>query len=143
MIGPGYDVYVDDIVIDPGEKDTIAFSPDGSEITYTPSSAETPNLGLGFTAKGADYGFLISGAEVEKGKAVTFKLDTTKQTVDASTTNVTQQAVFDVYVERLDAKTENTFTKSNLALDPGATASIEYGKWNGTGDVSITIQPTK
>ncbi len=143
MVGPDHDVYVDDIKVSPGDKDTLVFSPDGSQILFTPSGDETPDLGLGFTAKGADYGFLIKGGAVEKGQSVSLTLDSGNASLTASTTNKSAKSVIDVSVERVEGTESKTFDKGGLSLDPGAAATIEFGKWNGSGDVPITIGAAK
>ncbi|MBI5082013.1 MAG: hypothetical protein HZB17_12045, partial [Chloroflexi bacterium] len=67
MIGPGYDLAAEEVTLDKGQKDSITFSPDGSSISYKTDYAESHNLVIGFESKGADYSFLVKGADIEPG----------------------------------------------------------------------------
>jgi hypothetical protein len=42
-------------------------------------------------------------------------------------------------VDRIDDKVDATYTHDELTLVPGATAIVEFGKWDGQGDLSIGI----
>ena len=48
MIGPGYELSIEDIHLGPNQKDTIVFSPDGTSLSYTTASNESPAISLGF-----------------------------------------------------------------------------------------------
>ncbi len=139
MTGPGYDLAVDSINLEPGEKDTLVFSADGTQLTYTPSSSESPTLILGLTHTGSDYNFEITGADIDKGGSVHLALDYDKGTLALNTTGNTSTPTFGLIVDRIDDTTEASFVHDGLTLDPAATAYIEFGKWDGKGDLSIGI----
>jgi len=139
MIGPGYDLVVEDVKIAAGEADTITFSPDGKTISYKPSSDEAPNIVLGIAHPGADYQFQIKGAEVEKGVEITASLDYDKGELSLKSGNATTPTVYGLVVDRIDDKVDATYNNDELTLAPGATAIVEFGKWDGKGDLSIGI----
>ncbi len=67
IIGPGYDLAVDDIKLNPGDEDVLALAPGGNKLTYVSSGTESPDLTLGVDGAEADYSFLAKGVEMEKG----------------------------------------------------------------------------
>jgi hypothetical protein len=139
MIGPGYDLAADNIKLSPGEKDTMTFSPDGKKLSYTPSNSESPDFAVGLTHTGADYAFLIKGFEVDKGASVNVDLEYDKGTLALHTTGNTNPSVYALTVNRIDTKSDETFTHDGITLDPGATAYINFAKWDGKGDLSIDL----
>lgn len=139
MIGPGYDIGVDDIKLSPGEKDTLTLSPDGRKLTYTPSSSEAPDIVVGLEHTGADYSFLINGFDLDVGGAVNVDLDYDKGQLSVSTTGSKNPAVYGLEVNRIDATTDQSFFHDGVELEPGATALIDFGKWDGKGDLTIEI----
>ncbi|HKP52674.1 MAG TPA: hypothetical protein VJ183_08470 [Chloroflexia bacterium] len=133
MIGPGYDLAVDEINLDPGQKDTITFSPDGNSISYKTDSTESPSIILGLEASGADYGFLVKGMEVESGGAVTINLDTDKGRLGLDTTGNKEASIYGMVVSRIDDKGEQLFGHNDIQLEPSDVAYLEYGQWKGDG----------
>ena len=69
MIGPGYDLAADDIELDPGQKDTIFFSADGTSIKYTTDYNESPDLVVGVEGEVADYAFYARGVDISPVEA--------------------------------------------------------------------------
>ena len=139
LIGPGYDLAADNIKLQPGESDTMAFSPDGKQLTYTPSAAESPDFTVGLTHIGADYNFEIKGFEVDKGASVNINLEYDKGLLALSSTGNTNPSVYTLYVDRIDNTSESTFDHDGIELNPGDTANIDFGKWDGKTDLKIGI----
>ena len=138
MIGPGYDLAVEDIKVVAGESDTLTFSPDGKQISYKPSAEEAPTIVLGIEHAGSDYEFSIKGADVQKGAAINVSQDYDAGKLAISTTD-TQPITYGLSLNRIDTNAEASFSHDGLTLDPGATAYIDFGKWDGKGDISIGI----
>ena len=140
MIGPGYDLAMENINVKAGEKDTLQFSPDGSKISYTPSADEAPTIIVGLQHAGSDYDFDIAGADVQPGATINVTLDTAKGRLGVNTTGSSEQSTtYALQVDRIDASAHDTFAHAGLALDPGETAYIEFGAWDGKGDMQISI----
>jgi hypothetical protein len=142
MIGPGYDLAIDEVEVQPGDKDTITFSPDGKKLSYKPSGTEAPDIVLGLEHTGADYAFLIKGFDLDAGSVVNVTLDYDKGYLSVNTIGSQNPAVYALVVDRIDNKTEQTFYHDGLELDPGATAYIDFAQWDGKGDLSVRIDET-
>jgi hypothetical protein len=140
LLGPGYDLSLDGIKMNPGDNDTIVFSPDGTEITYTPSAAESPNIGLAVVHQGADYEFDIQGSDVDKGGTINVKLDYNQGTLMLHTTGSQNPATYNLAVDRYsDNEKPQSYEHSDLSLDPAATVTFEFGKWDGKGALSVGV----
>ena len=139
MIGPGYDLAADNIKLSPGEKDTMTFSPDGKQLSFTPSSNESPDFTVGLEHSGADYEFQIKGFEVDKGAAVNVDLEYDKGQLRLHSTGNSNPSVYTLVVDRIDTGSDATFTHNDITLDPGATAFIDFSKWDGKGDLTIEV----
>jgi len=139
MIGPGYDLAAGNIKLQPGESDTMTFSADGKQLSYTPSAAESPDFTVGLTHVGADYSFQITGFEVDKGASVNLNLEYDKGQLALHTTGNVNPSVYALYIDRIDPTIEATFQHDGISIDPGATIYIDYGKWDGKTDLKIEI----
>jgi len=139
MVGPGYTLAVYDIKLDPGQKDTIDFSSDGSKVTYKTESNETPELVLGFSKdNAADYEFSFKGLEVSGGAEVNATIDQEKSLVTFDTEGAKQTGKYAFVMSRIDTSGESTFEHDGIELDPKNTIYIDYSKWSGQGG-SLTV----
>ncbi|HMA34121.1 MAG TPA: tetratricopeptide repeat protein [Chloroflexia bacterium] len=132
LIGPGYDLGIDDIVLHPGQKDTITFAGDGRTIAYKTDYTESPDIVLGTDTTAADYSFLVKGVDIESGGTMTLHLDPDKATLSLSTKGNKETGTYGLVLDRIDAKGEQTFDHDGITLQAQDTAYIDYGKWTGT-----------
>lgn len=133
MIGPGYDLSIDDIGLDPGEKDTINFGSDGKTVTYRTSYNDSPDISIGVQTPGADYEFTAKGVDIESNAAMTLGIDVAKGNVSLSSKGNKQKGTYSLTMNRIDDAGEQTFGHDGIELEPDATAILEYGKWQGDG----------
>ena len=75
MIGPGYDLGIWDIGLDPGQQDTLVLIRRRS-LSYQTERSESPDIVLGVELEGADYEFIIMGVDVEGGGNINVSIDT-------------------------------------------------------------------
>ncbi len=141
LIGPGYDLGVFDIKLDPGQKDTLTLSPDGKSLSYKPSGNEAPDIVLGLEHTGADYSFLVKGVEIDSGGTVNVTLEQDKGQLAVSTSGGKTPATFGIVMDRIDDQGEQTFSHDDgVTLSVGDTAYLDFGKWSGNGgDLTIDI----
>ncbi len=140
MVGPTYDLAVENIKVKAGEKDTLVFSPDGSKLAYTPSSDESPDIIVGLQHDGPDYEFDIKGADIQPGATINVTLDYDKGQLGINTTGTGEKtSTYAIQVDRLTDTAQDTFSHDGLTLDPGQTAYIMFGAWDGKGDMNIGL----
>jgi hypothetical protein len=139
MIGPGYTLSVDNISLDPGQKDTVVFSPDGSKVVYKPSGTEAPDISAGFESTGPDYLFYVDNLTVDQGEEFTITLDSTKGRLGITSNQKTADK-YKIEMIKLDESGQETFENDDAELDPGTTEYLDYSEWNGDGsDVQIGV----
>ncbi len=140
MIGPGYDLGVEGVKLEPGQQDTLTFSPDGTKLAYKTTSNESPNIVLGLEAKGADYAFDIKGVDLDGGGIINVALDKAKGQLSLNTTGNKTTGTYSLIMDRIDQKGEQTFSHDNITLNPNDTAYLDYAKWSGNkGSVPLGI----
>ncbi|MDQ6694424.1 MAG: hypothetical protein M3014_08395, partial [Chloroflexota bacterium] len=140
MVGPGYDLAVDNIALQPGQKDTIVFSADGKTVKYTTGSNETPTILVGIQGKSADYSFEVKGVAVEGGGTLTLGIDTDKGSLSISTAGNKSASAYSLTMNRIDSAGEQTFRHDSVELDANSIAYLDYGAWKGdSSEISLTI----
>jgi hypothetical protein len=134
MIGPGYALEVSDIVLEPGQVDTLDVSPDGSLISYRTESGETPFLLVAVETDAADYQFGVYGEKLAPGEALNLALDTKEGTLSIDSIDNTEAGSYSLLVARYDDKGEQVFGATGVALDPNDVLYVDYLKWPGNGE---------
>lgn len=133
MFGPGYDLGIEEIKLNPGQKDTLTLSPDGQTLSYKTNSNESPIIDIGFESDGPDYGFEFKGVDLDGGGTMNVNLDKVKGTLKLNTKGSQKPGAYALLMERIDDKGEQTFYHDNISLNPNDTAILEYKKWAGEG----------
>lgn len=133
MIGPGYDLGVFDISLDPGQQDTLILSPDGNSLSYQTESSESPAIVFGVELDGADYEFEIQGVDVAGGGAINVSLDTKEGWLTIDTDGTESAGQFTLVLSRYDDNGEQTYEHDDITLDPTDLMYIYYGDWSGNG----------
>lgn len=133
MIGPGYALEVSDIILEPGQVDTLDVSPDGSLLSYRTESGETPFMLVAIETDAADYQFGVYGEKMAPGEALNLSLDTKKGSLSIDTIDNTEAGSYSLEVARYDDKGEQVFGASGVALEPNDVLYIDYLLWPGNG----------
>jgi hypothetical protein len=131
MIGPGYVLEVSDIMLDPGQVDTLDIAPDGSLLSYRTESPETPVMLVGIETDAADYLFAVQGYELAAGEAVNLSLDTTEGWLSVDSIDNTESGSYDLIVAKYDDQGEQVFGAEEITLEPDDVVYVDYLKWPG------------
>ncbi|MEL6163851.1 MAG: hypothetical protein AAFR37_08845, partial [Cyanobacteria bacterium J06628_3] len=133
MIGPGYDVGIEDIQLEPNDKDTINFASNGQSLTYTSSSSEAPNIIFGIVTPSYDYEFELNSIEIDPYGTISAELDTDKGQLKIHIDKTEDDAIFDLIINRIGDSSEEEFTGEDIELAAGDDLYIDYGDWEGNG----------
>jgi hypothetical protein len=133
MVGPGYVLEVSDILLDPGQVDTLDVAPDGSLLSYRSESPETPVMLVGMETDAADYLFAVQGYELAAGEAVNLSLDTREGWLSIDSIDNTESGSYDLLVAKYDEAGEQVFGAEEITLDPDDVVYVDYLKWPGNG----------
>lgn len=139
MIGPGYDLAVDDIELDPGQKDTISFAADGTSVKYTTDYNESPDVVLGVEGDVADYEFYAKGVDIEAGGSMTLSIDSTNGKIAIASTGNKEDGVYSLYMDRYDDEGVQEFGHDEIVLAPNSTGYLPYAEWEGN-DKDLELQ---
>jgi hypothetical protein len=133
MIGPGYALEVSEIVLSPGDVDTLDVAPDGSLLLYRSASGSTPFLLMAIETDAADYMFGVYGEEMVPGEALSLSLDPSRGWLSIDTIDTTTQASYGMYVAKYDENGEQIFGTDAVVLDPEDIVYVDYLQWPGNG----------
>jgi len=133
MIGPGYALEVSDIILEPGQVDTLDVAPDGSLLSYRTASSETPFMMVAIETDASDYLFGIYGEEMAPGEALNLSLDTKAGWLSIDSIDNTAPGSYSLVVAKYDDQGEQIFGAEGIALDPDDGIYIDYLKWPGNG----------
>lgn len=150
LIGPGYDIGIEGIELQPGQKDTITFSPDGKTVSYKSSQTESPVLIVGIDGGDADYAFEVMSVKAPAGTTITVNLDTAGKSLSV---NTSAAGTYAMAMTRITKDDEQSFSHDKIALAADDAASLNYGNWKSNhtsiplvvkhkGGTSDTIQLT-
>ncbi len=131
MVGPGYDIGIESINLQPKQKDTLAFSGDGSKLSYKTSDSESPDIIVGIETVKADYAFFVKGVDVEGGSTLNIALDQAKGQLSVNTSGAKNVGYYALEVAKIDDSGEQIFYHDDIELDPNDTMYVEYLKWTG------------
>ena len=133
MIGPGYDLGVFDIGLDPGQQDTLTFTADGNGLSYQTESSESPSIVFGVQLDGADFEFEIKGVDVAGGGTINASIDTKEGWLLIDTDGTEAAGQYALYLTRYDDEGEEFFQHEEIILEPTDLMYVYYGKWTGNG----------
>lgn len=140
LIAQGYTMGVYGIELDPGQKDTITFSPDWREVSYTTAQDATPDLELGVATLGADYEFEISASGETGGQRLSITLDVKAGTLAVEAAAVDGTATYEVEIHRITDDGEQVFKHKGVSSGPKDRFVFGYAAWTGNGqDLKVGV----
>ena len=136
LTGPGDDNAVQDIKVNPGQKDTVAYTGDGTGFAYAtdPQQAESPILVSGVQGKEADFAFAVKALNVAGGSKVALRLDQAREQLDVDTAGTAGAGDYVISVDREDQQGSTTWlTDTPIHLAAGEVVHVDYGTGTTTG----------
>lgn len=133
VIGPGYDLGVWDINLEPEQQDTLIIVSNGEGLSYHTDSNESPDIVLGLELAGADYMFDIKGVDVEGGGDINVGVDTKEGFLTIDTDGTETAGEYALYMIRIDDEGEEYYEHEGIVLEPTDFMYIYYAEWTGQG----------
>lgn len=133
MIGPGYDLVVAELYLDPGTSDTITVSPDGTMLAYSTEYNDAPDMIFGVETPAADYEFIIAALDIESGAEFVVELDMDEGYLSVNTDNTTEYGIYEIVMYRIDDEGESWFQNDDIYMEPGDTSYFLFSEWEGPG----------
>ena len=146
MSGPGYVVTLGALDVSPGEDLQMTVSPDGRQVTLNASEegAFGPDITLALDPdpEGDSYLFEVAGFELAAFRTITVTLDIDNGLLYFEDDDGGSD-VYALDVLRIAADgSEYYYTNDGVALDAGDDAAMNFGLWDGEGDMLFTIDGT-
>ncbi len=133
MIGPGYSLEVSDILLEPGQVDTLDVAPDGSLLSYRTESGSTPFMLVTIETDASDYLFGVYGEDMAAGEALNLSLDTKQGWLSIDSIDNTASGTYSLEVAKYDDDGEQIFGAEGIELAPDDVIYVDYLKWPGNG----------
>ena len=135
MIGQGFYVGVDNIIMAPDQLDQLAFDAEGDFLTYTTDAQESPDIIVGIEKPKADFELDLKATKASKGTDIHVVFDQKEDTFAFQTTS-DSPAEFSLSITRIDEDgKEETFDNgaTPIIIEPGKLMYFYFGKWEGQG----------
>ena len=136
MIGAGFNMVVADLVLDPGQQDTIYVDVESDEylaLNYESDYSDSPDIWFGLATDDADYEFIVRGSDIEPGGSFNVALDFPSGDFVLNTTGQTEFGLYDLLVVRIDDQGEYVFSTEDIELLPDDTMFVNFFEWEGDG----------
>jgi hypothetical protein len=133
MIGPGYALEVSDIILAPGQVDTLDVAPDGSLLSYRTASGETPFMQVAIETTASDYLFGVYGEKMASGEALNLSLNTKEGWLSIDSIDNTTPGSYGLMVAKYDDQGEQVIGAEGIELAPDDLVYVDYLKWPGNG----------
>lgn len=140
VTGPGYALGVEEINLDPMQRDTITIQPGAPDITYRASGTETPTLVLAFELAGADYNIELRSTAMTAGQVLRLSVDFATQRARISFDGSTSAPGFTLYMDRVSESGIVNFSHAGVSATSSSVLTVDFGGWGGNGmPVSVAV----
>lgn len=135
MIGQGFYIGVDDIIMTSEQVDQLTFDAEGDFLTYTTDAEESPDIIIGIEKEKADFELVLKAVQASQGTDIHVLFDQKEDTFAFQTTS-DAPADFSISITRIDENgEEETFDTGTdvLTVDPDKLMYFYFGQWEGQG----------
>lgn len=134
IAGPGYVLAVDDIVLDPGQIDTVEFAGDAPDVYYETEGAETALVVLAIETDAADWAFAIQSRGDSNGQAIFASADFAAGELVFGFDGADAESEFDLIIERVDDGGVIEFYHQAIVVPNGAILVVPYVDFDQDGE---------
>jgi hypothetical protein len=129
ITGPSYDLSIKKIPVNPGGSDTLVVEPDGTHISYTGSSTQSPTITLGLSDTQADYSFDISGVADQPGSTINLGLPPEGGSLALQYVGAAPTSSVNVKMTRSTEQGVQVFNHSAIPLTGTNKDQLQFGNW--------------
>lgn len=129
--GSGWVLGLDNVRLDPGQRDTVVIQPGAPDILYRAAGVETPTLTLAYQSEGDDYLIELRAASMRPGQNLRLSVDFARSTARVSFDGSTAAPNFELYIERVTPTEVIVFDHAGVTATPSAVMGVDFGAWTG------------
>ena len=136
LIGPGFNMVVEEILLGPGEQDIIDIFIEDDEfftLRYSSEYSDSPDIWFGLVTDEADYEFVTRAASIEPGGAFNVALDFENGDFILNTFDQQEYGIYEFLLLRIDDEGEQVFGHNDIELLPDDTMYVNFLEWDGEG----------
>ena len=129
IIGPSWHIAINDIPMQPGDKDTLTADPNATKLTYSTTRAQSPTIEAAVSGPRAHYAFVIAGVSSQPGS--TINLSVPPPGGSLLITNVGSAGTSSVNLDMTRATEQGVqhFSHHAIPLTGGDTAELQAANW--------------
>ena len=129
IVGSSFDLAIKNIVMRPGDTDTLVLEPDATELSYTSSRPESPAIDIGVSDSHDDYSFEITGASERPGGTLNVVLPAEGSTLAVQTVGSAATSRVSVSMTRGTQQGVQAFQSGPWTLASGDRADLQFSTW--------------
>jgi len=136
--GPGYAVFLEDVLLNSDTHDMLLISNDGTSVSYQASQPQQVTLGLIFDTEDANWQLETKQLEMTAGDQKTLSAETSDKILELSSSQ-TSTGSYDIYFTRTGNDSIDLFYNASITIEAGSTHLLHFDGWQTTGTVQCDI----
>jgi hypothetical protein len=132
MIGPSWQIAIDNIPMHPGDEDTLTVDPNTTTLTYHTTRAESPTIQASVSDTRAHYAFVIGGVSDQPGSTLELHVPPEGGSLIISNVGSTGTSSVNLQMTRFTEQGVQVFSHGAIPLTGGDTAELQFGNWTNT-----------
>ncbi len=129
IIGPSWHIAINDIPMQPGDKDTLTVDPNATKLTYTTTRAHSPTIQAAVSDAKAHYAFVISGVSSQPGSTINLSVPPEGGSLNITNVGSTGASSVNLQMTRETEQGVQHFAHNAIPLTGGDTAELQFGNW--------------
>jgi hypothetical protein len=129
IIGPSWHVAINDVTMQPGDKDTMTVDPNATKLTYHTTRAQSPTIQASVSDTRAHYAFVITGVSSQPGSTINLSVPAEGGSLSISTTGSTGASTVNLQMSRQTQQGVQNFSHNDIPLTGGDTAELQFANW--------------
>jgi len=131
--GQGWTLEVDDINLDPMQRDTLVLQPGQPDLLYRAGSAETPILALAYQTEQDDFLIEVRTVGMSPGQNIRLAANFATNSVRVSFDGSSTAPMFEIYIERISNQGALVFEHAGLSAGASSVMHFNFGSWSTNG----------
>jgi len=129
IIGPAYAVAVKNVLMRPGDKDTLVADKDGGTVSYATSRSKRFTVRIGVSDQGAHYAVELGAVSRPDHPLARLRLPPETGSFYVDRTNAKGGSAVDLSLTRSTPEGIQRFRHNDITLKSADAAELQYGKW--------------
>jgi len=141
VLGPGYYLGVENLLLDPGQLDLATLLPDRAGLVYETEGMETPDIVLAAETDAADWLAIVRSRGDSGGQVIAAEIDFADGgSLTLAFDGADAESEMDLYLTRIDGDSVLEFGHENIVVPNGAELTVFFADFDEDGEgLSIDV----